>query len=90
MSNMTTITVVPRRDTNKNWCKQNPVLDDKEFVIVHIGKYLRLYKLGDGVRTYKKLPFRSWKYCLENGYFYGTVKHIPNKIVQLVINWKEN
>lgn len=67
------ITIIPRRDTRQNWINLNPVLKEKEFIVVDIGKNLRLYKIGDGIHNYKQLPFRSFKYCMTHGYSYGHV-----------------
>lgn len=90
MNTYKTITVNPRCDTRRNWIKINPTLKDKEFVVVYVNKWLTMYKIGDGKRAFKKLPYRTMKHCVENGYIYGQIVNAPEYFVQLVINWKEN
>lgn len=89
MNTYKTMTIIPKRDTRQNWIKHNPVLNDKEYAVVYINKWLTMYKIGDGKRTFKKLPYRSLKHCVENGYIYGQIMNNPEYFVQLVINWKE-
>lgn len=46
-----------RRDTAANWEEKNPVLLDGERIAVKTNAGAVRYKIGDGVKTYKQLPF---------------------------------
>ena len=46
-----------RRDTAANWEKKNPILLDGERIAVYTNAGAVRYKIGDGVKTYKQLPF---------------------------------
>lgn len=46
-----------KRDTSANWDKNNPVLLNGEIIIVDTPSGEVRYKTGDGVKTYKQLPF---------------------------------
>lgn len=46
-----------RRDTAANWEQKNPILLDGERIAVKTNAGAVRYKIGDGVKTYKQLPF---------------------------------
>lgn len=46
-----------KRDTAANWEKNNPVLLNGEIIIVDTASGEVRYKTGDGIKTYKQLPF---------------------------------
>lgn len=46
-----------KRDTAANWEKNNPVLLNGEIIIVDTAAGEVRYKTGDGIKTYKQLPF---------------------------------
>lgn len=48
-----------RRDTAANWEVQNPVLLEGELIIVTTNAGDTRFKVGDGVKTYKQLPFQD-------------------------------
>lgn len=48
-----------RRDTIKNWTDSNPVLQDKELVVVYDEDQLYGYKIGDGRSTWCELNYTN-------------------------------
>lgn len=47
-----------RGDTDENWRKYNPILADREFILVKadVGSPWRFVKFGDGLKPYTELP----------------------------------
>lgn len=48
-----------KRDTEANWESKNPVLLDGEIIIVTTTSGDTRFKVGDGKKTYKQLPFQD-------------------------------
>ena len=48
-----------KRDTSANWEKNNPVLLNGEVIIIDTAAGEVRYKTGDGIKTYKQLPFND-------------------------------
>ena len=46
-----------KRDTSARWKDANPVLRLGEIVMAQINEDTFLYKIGDGERTWKELPY---------------------------------
>lgn len=65
------LTILPRRDTEEEWEKKNPVLKQVEICVVYTKKGAK-YKLGNGESTYKELPFTTLEDVIENGVMYSS------------------
>lgn len=50
-----------KRDTETNWESKNPVLLDGEIIVVTTTSGDTRFKVGDGKKTYKQLPFQDQK-----------------------------
>lgn len=50
-----------KRDTEANWESKNPVLLDGEIIVVTTTSGDTRFKVGDGKKTYKQLPFQDQK-----------------------------
>lgn len=50
-----------KRDTEANWESKNPVLLDGEIIVVTTTSGDIRFKVGDGKKTYKQLPFQDQK-----------------------------
>lgn len=50
-----------KRDTEANWENKNPVLLDGEIIVVTTTSGDTRFKVGDGKKTYKQLPFQDQK-----------------------------
>lgn len=50
-----------KRDTEANWKSKNPVLLDGEIIVVTTTSGDTRFKVGDGKKTYKQLPFQDQK-----------------------------
>ncbi len=48
-----------KKDTSANWTKNNPVLLDGELVIVITNSGEERFKIGDGTKKYRQLPFQD-------------------------------
>lgn len=48
-----------KTDTSANWTSKNPILLDGELIIVITSSGEKRFKIGDGVKTYKQLPFQD-------------------------------
>jgi hypothetical protein len=50
-----------RGDSEENWLKENPILDDGEIVVVSFGDEIpnkwKNIKIGDGISTFEELPY---------------------------------
>lgn len=51
--------ILLRRDSAENWERVNPVLKNGEYITVITASGEIKHKSGDGVRTYKQLPFEQ-------------------------------
>lgn len=49
--------ITMKRDTASNWEQNNPVLLDGEIIIVDTASGEVRFKIGDGTKLYKQLPF---------------------------------
>lgn len=67
---MKPITIKPRSDTEENWIKNNPILEQNEICIVYTKSYGAAYKIGNGCSHYNHLPFVSLERVLEEGLMY--------------------
>ena len=63
------LTILPKRDTEEEWERKNPVLKQIEICVVYT-KEGATYKLGNGVSSYKDLPFTTLEDVIENGIMY--------------------
>lgn len=50
-----------KRDTEANWESKNPVLLDGEIIVVTTTSGDTRFKVGDGKKTYKQIPFQDQK-----------------------------
>lgn len=48
-----------KRDTEVNWESKNPVPFDGEIIIITTASGDTRFKVGDGRKTYKQLPFQD-------------------------------
>lgn len=48
-----------KTDTSANWTDKDPVLYSGELIIVITASGEKRFKIGDGVKTYKQLPFQD-------------------------------
>ena len=71
------LTILPRRDKEQNWIRENPILRQKEICVVYSDEGTK-YKLGDGKTDYIHLPFTSIEIALEQG-----VMYTPNRLVRV-------
>ena len=71
------LTILPRRDIERNWIQKNPILRQKEICVVYNNKTTK-YKLGDGKTDYIHLPFASIEKVLEEGVMYS-----PNHLIRV-------
>lgn len=71
------LTILPRRDKERNWIQKNPILRPREICVVYNNKKTK-YKLGDGKTDYIHLPFASIEKILEEGVMYS-----PNRLVRV-------
>lgn len=50
-----------RGDSEENWLKENPILDDGEIIVVSFGDEIpnkwKNIKIGDGISTFEELPY---------------------------------
>lgn len=78
---MQSLTIMPRRDTNENWIRIDPIPKDKEICVVYptSSSYSTLYKIGNGCSRYSYLPFVSLEKALEEGLIYADDKVIKLK-----------
>lgn len=48
-----------KTDTSANWTAKNPVLYAGELIVVITANGEKRFKIGDGTKTYKQLPFQD-------------------------------
>lgn len=63
------ITILPRRDQEQTWIRENPVLKWLEICVVYTEQGTK-YKLGNGQTDYIHLPFVSLYAAIERGVMY--------------------
>lgn len=69
------LAILPRRDFEENWLKNNPILKERE-IAVSIDKDTICYKVGDGESSYSALPFVDLFKAITLGYVY-----LPDKMI---------
>lgn len=65
------VTAYPRRDTEENWIKYNPILKKDEICVVYTNYAGTMYKKGNGNSRYTELPFLPLEEVLEYGVMYS-------------------
>lgn len=63
------LTILPRRDREEVWNRNNPVLKPYEIAVVYTSSGTK-YKIGDGILDYKRLRFTTLEDVIENGVMY--------------------
>ena len=82
-----------KRDTESNWENKNPVLLDGEVVVVTTTSGDTRFKVGDGKKTYKQLPFQDQETrdlipSVDSSLSDTSTNPVQNKIVNEELNKK--